>query len=434
MRIAALVASFLIVASSGICAELEQKAEKLTLSEALDRVIELNPTIAAAREGVSAGQERVVQAGLLPNPELELEVENFGGTGELSGFDTAEDTLVISQEIQLGGKRRHRRGAAEAELSVVRLEQAAVRIDIEARTKMAFFAVVAAQQREDLMLQMLDLAERFAHTVEMRVEAGAVSPVEGIRSQISVAQARLERARALREREAAVAQLAALWGGRRSGDLRAVGELPQPGPPPSVSELLPMIAVSPGARLAELAIQQQQRNLELEDSFKIPNLTLAAGPRYVRELSETVWVAGLSVQLPIFDRNQGARAAAGYDVERARREAEAVLADLGAELATRLAELAAASLEAIVSVRDIVPAAQQAFASAEIGYREGKLDFPFVLEAQKALFEARSFGLESMERYALARVELERLLGRTIEEGSTSPQPEPKSSRTGDVS
>ena len=60
-----------------------------------------------------------LQAGRLSNPELEVEIENFGGSGEADGFSASETTLALSQLIELGGKRlkRQRIAGHQAELA-----------------------------------------------------------------------------------------------------------------------------------------------------------------------------------------------------------------------------------------------------------------------------------------------------------------------------
>jgi len=78
---------------------------ELTLEDAVSLALQHNPLLAAGTQALSAADARVVQAGLLPNPELEIEVENFGGSADLGGFESAESTAVISQPILLGGKR-----------------------------------------------------------------------------------------------------------------------------------------------------------------------------------------------------------------------------------------------------------------------------------------------------------------------------------------
>lgn len=387
---------------------------QLTLDQAISSALTMNPSLAAGTHAVSAAEARVTQAGLLPNPEFALEAENFGGSGDLDGFNAAETTAVISQPILLGGKRGRRRAVAESEQTLAGREFEAVRLDVTARTTSAFYRVLAAQQREALADELLGLAERFARTVQMRVDAGKVSPVEATRASIEVAQARVGLSRAVRELEAARVLLTANWGSSTADFDRAIGELPEPTDPPTLRQLRQGLAETPEVKGLDDLIERQQRVLKLEKSFRIPDLTVSVGPRRFEETGRSAWVAGISLPIPIFDRNQGARRAAEFDLERARRDADAVRVGLEAQLSSALARLHAVTLEAIAMSQEIVPAANAAFAATETGYREGKLGFLNVLDAQRALFETRSLLLDSREEYAITRTELERLIGRPM--------------------
>jgi cobalt-zinc-cadmium efflux system outer membrane protein len=374
----------------------------------------MNPSLAAGAHAVSAAEARVTQAGLLPNPEIGFEAENFGGGGDLDGFNAAESTAVISQPILLGGKRGRRRAVAEAEQTLAGRELQGLRLDVVAGTTSAFYRVLGAQQRVALAHELLGLAERFARTVQAKVDAGKVSPIEASRASIEVAQARVGLARAVRELEAVRVLLAATWGSSTATFDRAAGELPEPTDPPSLGQLRQHLIEAPEVTRLEDQIEREKRILELETSSRVPDLTVSVGPRRFEETGQSAWVARFSLPIPMFDRNQGSRRAAEFDLERTRRDAEAVRVGLEAELASALERLRAVAVEATTMSQEIVPAANAAFAATETGYRKGKLGFLNVLDAQRTLFETRSLLLDSREEYATTRTELERLVGHPL--------------------
>src|SRR3546814_5718142 len=75
-----------------------------------------SPVLAAARADVEAARGQLRQAGFRFNPVLNVEVENFAGTGPYSGFNGTETTVSINQRLDLAGRRRARMTLAEAEL------------------------------------------------------------------------------------------------------------------------------------------------------------------------------------------------------------------------------------------------------------------------------------------------------------------------------
>jgi cobalt-zinc-cadmium efflux system outer membrane protein len=388
--------------------------DHITLQQAVSRALRDSPSLAARTNAVSAAETRVTQAGLLPNPALELESESFGGSGKLDGFNAAESTAVVSQPFLLGGKRRHRRAVAESERALAGRDLETIRLDVTAGATSAFYRVLAAQQREALAHELLALAERFADTVQKRVAAGKVSPVEATRAGIVVSQARVELSRATRDLEARRVLLAASWGASAADFDGVVGELPLPTDMPAPGRLQQLLPGTPEVKLLGDLIERQLHVVDLERSFRIPDLTVSVGTRRFEETGESAWVAGISLPIPIFDRNQGARRAAEFDLERVRRDAEAVRIGLESGLASAYQRLQALALEVTALSHTIVPATQEAFASTETGYREGKLGFLDVLDAQRSLFDARMLLLDSREDYALARTGLERLIGQPL--------------------
>ena len=411
MRISSTFVIVAVLTGVAAPAAAQQLGATITLEQAVSRSLSSNPSLGAAADAAAAAAARVDQAGLLPNPELEIEVEGFGGGGQLHRFDAAESTAVISQPLLLGGKRSHRRGVALAEQSLAERDLEAVRLDIRAATTAAFYRLLAAQQRVELARQLLGLAEELGQAVQARVEAGKVSPLESQRAGIEVARAKIALARAERERAAARARLAASWGSSTPTVLEAVGELPEPAEPPSLERLRQRLGATPEAARLDDLIEHRQRVVDLEKSFRLPDLEVRIGPRHLRETGQTAWVAGISVPIPLFDRNQGARRAARLELESSRKATEAARVALEAELAVTLERLRVAASEATTLARDVVPAATDALAATEQGYALGKFALLAVLDAQGTLFEARSLHLDSLEAYALALTELGRLTG-----------------------
>src|SRR3546814_16166966 len=78
---------------------------ELSLGQALIEAERRSPDLAAARAAIAAARGRLEQAGLRYNPQLSVELENFGGSGALRGFRTTETTVSVNQHIHLAGHR-----------------------------------------------------------------------------------------------------------------------------------------------------------------------------------------------------------------------------------------------------------------------------------------------------------------------------------------
>ena len=95
--------------------EIVEPTGAITLRKALALALMHNPELKAYSWDIRISQARELQAGLWPNPEFGVEVEDVGGSGELSGFDAAETTIQLSQLIELGGKSDKRVKVASLE-------------------------------------------------------------------------------------------------------------------------------------------------------------------------------------------------------------------------------------------------------------------------------------------------------------------------------
>jgi cobalt-zinc-cadmium efflux system outer membrane protein len=167
------------------------------------------------------------------------------------------------------------------------------------------------------------------------------------------------------------------------------------------------------ARLTD-ELDRREQMIKLEKARGVPDLKLTLGPRNYQGTGGWAWVGGFSLPLPIFDRNQGARRAAEFELERTRNDVTARRVALEGRLSRILERLRAAGEEARSYELEIMPASIEAFEAMSLGFREGKFGFLEVLDAQRSLFEATLLHLESRQRYAAARTELERLVGRSL--------------------
>src|SRR5262249_15262737 len=143
-------ASSLLLGGAAACivapAAHAQEAAPLSLDQAIARAIDYDPGLRAAQAGVDAAIGGRTQARTRPNPELDAEVENFDGTGELRGFDSAETTFSLSQEVEIGGQRRARIRLAERELQGAELDRAIRGLDLIRDVQLAYYGALAADE------------------------------------------------------------------------------------------------------------------------------------------------------------------------------------------------------------------------------------------------------------------------------------------------
>ena len=117
-----------------------------------------NPELATYAWTIRSKEIDQIEAGLLPNPEAAFEVENFAGSGDLSGFRSAETTIALSQLIELGDKRMKRRQLASTDRDLARWDYEVKRVDLLSQTAVAFADVLGEQEKLTIANEINELA------------------------------------------------------------------------------------------------------------------------------------------------------------------------------------------------------------------------------------------------------------------------------------
>ena len=380
----------------------------LTLEAAVRRAGYATPEVLMAALEARASSADADQAGRWLNPSVAIETENFSGTGPLKGFNTSESTLTIEQTFQLGDKRRllQRSARAEAALASATCETLAgeLFLDLQAATEMAKVATEAAT-----------LAGEFSNVVARRVEAGASAPPELVRSRAeeAILQAAADAARG--EVEARALALASVWGQGRVdfGLPDSVGETPDR------MEMKTDAARMSHPKLAEAKAGSAARSAatDLARAGAWPNMTLSAGFRRFEQTGDHAFLAGVSVPLPLFDRNQDATRAARLRYQGAELNAQVVETRLRAQQASLVARSRAFASRLDRLEGEALPLAEQAYFAAAEGYRVGKFDLTATLDARRSLIETRAAVIEARLALETEMLRLSALIGAAPFEG-----------------
>jgi outer membrane protein, heavy metal efflux system len=383
----------------------------LTLDAALAAALLGSPRLAAASYEVRAREAEQVQSRLWLNPELEVEIEEFGGTGELGGFDAAEFSLSLSQTIELGGKRTSRIEAVRQEARLAAWDYELQRIDVFTATAADYIAHLAARRELQAAQQSQQVAERLARAIRERVQAGKTSPVDAAKAQVALAEAGVALARAERLVGATALQLASNWGSLAPKFDGVAGDLDDTAPPPELADLLDRVAESPSLALWSAQLALRDAEVEMALGQRLPDMTVSGGVSHFNETDDQAFKLGLSAPLPLFDRGQEAvraarlRALATNHLEQA--------AHLETRTAIALAQQQLANAHALAEAlrTEVLPANEASFRAAEQAYASGKTDVLDLLDAERSLLAARREVTAALTEYHLAVIACERLIG-----------------------
>lgn len=379
----------------------------LTQPQAVDEALANSPRVASADAAVKAAKGGLTQAGAMPNPSLVLEGENMGGSGQYRGFDSAEVTYGLSQQIEIGGKRGAREDAAGKQLMMTKLDAAIKRLDVERDVKQAFAAAVAAQESLRLAEDALSIAEKELKSVSRRVAEAASPMIQKSKAEVTLATAKFNVEQAREEQATARTQLATLLGRStitETLDAASFFEIAEP--KASDNEALER---TPDMMRLQLAEDKAKALLDIERAGAIPDPTVSLGVRELRETSDRAFMLGLSIPLPVLNSNSGNIAQARAEVSRTASDQKAARLELLQRYTAAKAALRTAYLKATSYNRTVLPAAEESFALSRQGYEAGKFQYLEVLDAQRTLFDSRTQYMMALRDYHGRKAEVERL-------------------------
>ena len=390
---AAVMASALLFTSGAA------SAAPVSLAAALQSGAETSPRVAQARALLEAAEARARQAGVGPNPELGLVVENFGGTGPYRAFRSTETTLEVSQRFELGGKRSARRAAARAERDTAAIALLRAQADLARDIRVAHAELGAAAERVALAEDNVNRARELARITGLLVYNGRDPPLRKLRADAILAEATAEASRANGDYRIAQRTLMALTG--IDDDDISAGDPTDIAPTPAL----------PGMQTLDECFALAERDasnarIELARSDAVPDITAGGGIRRFGDGGETAIVASVSIPIPVRNRNQGGIAAARSDAVAADANLAQIRLDAGRNRRDAATRLAAADDRLAALSGAGIAQAEEAVRIAQIGYNAGKFSLVELIDAQAALNTAKLAVIEARLDRSRALAEL----------------------------
>ncbi len=383
----------------------------LTLGQAIARVLETNPQLQAADFDARAAAARIRQQTQSTPYEVGMELENFAGSGSVSGTREMETTLSLGRVLELGDKPYRRAEVARLEAGVLRHDRDAQRLDLLAETARRFLTLARVQAERELARQRVGLMQDTLKSVEQRHRVGKAPAAERSRVQIDVARAEL----VLEETDHLLnngrRQLAVMWGAFEPEFGIVQADIFNLSAEPDFAILDQSIERNPAiARLATQARLSEARVL-LARTRARPDLDLRAGVRHLNGPDDVGLM--LSLRMPL---GSAGRSGAYTNEAEALAAREPLLAqDQRLALRATLSEL---HLE-LVHARDrfetyrnrIIPAADRAESDYRQGYAAGRYSLLELNAAQNTLLEAQMEALSAAADHHAVRLEIDRLIG-----------------------
>lgn len=380
-----------------------EEASSVTLAELETMSIGAHPAITELNARVEVARGKAIQAGLPFNPTLLYQSDEIGNddttglhsVGLSQQFVTA-NKLSIAQQVQLQHVQKLLAELQRTELQV----RTAVRI--------AFVRALVAQQRTQLTSQLVMLSQESVKSVEDLFNAEEVSKVALLQARVEAQQAQIAADNAVTLWEASRRTLAAAVGVPDLSANHLIGDLTEDLTEEPWDELLARITtVSPELSTANAEIERARHSLQLACAQVTPNVTGQVGIGIDTATDDTFASIGVSVPLPIRNRNEGNIRAARAGITAASASLERTRLDLSGRLAGAVARYHTARQRFQRLNTQVLPIAEETLSLSRQAFEAGEAAFLELLTAQRTLFTTRLSSLEAvgLAREALAEIE-----------------------------
>lgn len=389
--------------------EVTDTGTELTLKQALTLSLAHNPQLYQYRFTREALEAEKETSALRPSLALELDLENFAGSGETKGLDTAETTLALSSVIELGDKRKARMSYAGARLDKAVWEQQAVTLDVLGKITQFFIETLATQANIQLAEESQALSQSLYKTVKARSFRGAAPEAEVMRAKAALVRAEVRLTALKKKLERNKVNLAIFWGETNPRFHSLAGELFRFKTSESFEELYARVQNSPALEVLASEARLQDAQVTLARTSGRSDLSWRAGVRRFEETGDSAFVVGLSMPLFSGKRNTGEVKAALANRNAVNYAKQHLLLRLRAQLfdAHSLREQSLAEVNSIQTIA--IPALEKALRLTRKAYENGRYRYLDLIAAQEDLLERKQALIDAATTVHVSQALIERL-------------------------
>lgn len=395
----------------------------VTVEDLVARALADNPDLQATQAETEAARGRLWQAGLRPNPMLELGVQQ-----NVTGSDN-NLTAGVTVPLDLNGRKAGRIGVAAGELDIRRAQAADRARLLRAEVRMKAGELLAAQRDLRFTEELWQANRESLSLLSTQVRRGAAPPLE--EKILGVEVKRLEASRHLLHSQAEVRalQLKTLVGLEPEAALSLQGDLrPAAVPGDLQGGLTQALATRPdllAARaedtMAEAMIHKEQAEgrwdasvnigyMRQDFGYDLRGFTAEGGTRPIQDVFQYVG-AGVSIALPVRNRNQGNIAAAMATTKAAQRRLAAVMLTVRQEVTAAFTQYDAAQRALDIYTQGVREPARQNLEVVRRTYTLGRATLMDVIAEQRRYIDIETGYTEALKQAYDAAVDIERAIG-----------------------
>ena len=395
-------------------------------NDLIRRALSSNGEIVAARLEIDRARARLRQAGLRPNPTLDFEQSNGKYTGS-SG--ESERSIGVSLPLEVGGQRRRRIELARAELEAVEAEVADRERRLAADVRSVYVEALAALRELDITENLNNLDLQTTRFIQARVNEGETAPIDLNLVRAEVDRLRSRRALVEGRLKASLLKLKNLAGISAAEPLRLREDLSKPVLPAPPASLAAAIDIAlrhrPDLKLARLNEEVAQAGLSLTRANSTPDVT--AFSRYtlnrssyedtpvgVRSDRDKLLTFGVSIGIPVFNRNQGTKAEFAVAISQAERRREFLETVVRSEVESAYARYQAAQVAVTTYEQGVIARSNDNIRVVRAAYELGQFSITDLLNEQRRLVDSQRDFTETLSEQYRALADLQAALGTPV--------------------
>jgi len=386
---------------------LAQEETALSVQKVVQQVLTVHPLTAAMQARVRIALDLVRQAGAYANPTFTFEDND----------PSREHTYGLNQTLEWPFKRAYRIDVAKADEQIAEEERGGIHQDLIAIAREAFFRVLLAQEGSRTAGAFAAATVQVRQSTEKLFREGDVPEFDVTKANVEALRAVTEVEKAQGQRMTAEAGLKLLLGRETDRPLSLEGSLATTPPVlPLVDLFVRAEEQNPQLAVQKQTVRREKINLKLAWAFLVPDPTITIAKRDNLSMGVTGPIVGFSFSLPLWDRKEGAIAAASSKITAAEATLRATRLQLHQALLVAYRAWESANGQVGVFVKGLIVQAEAAAALAERRYHEGEGDLLGVLDAQRSLFTVRRDYAQALFEQQMAWVATEHVAGIATEQ------------------
>ncbi len=382
-------------------------------SDLVRRALLSNGELSAARLDIDRARARLRQAAVRPNPTVEVEQ----ATGRLTGSSGERETSIeLSLPLEIAGQRRRRIDVAQAQLEATEAEVAERERHLAAEVFAAYAEALSALRELEITEGLNEIDLQTTRFVQARVNEGESAPLELSLLQVEVDRLKSRRVLVEGRLQETLLRLKNLAGIPFNESLRLRDDLstsqaqwPRPASLDAAIEIA--LRARPDLKLARLSLEVAHAGLSLARSQAAPEVV--ASTKYIQSRSvfnetpvgrisdrDKLLTFRLSIGIPVFNRNQGAKAEAALAISQAERRREFLESVVRSEVASAYARVEAVQKSLTTFDQGVIARSNDNIRAIRAAYQIGEFKITDLLAEQRRLLDSqREFTEALAERY-----------------------------------